>query len=209
LTSASAIATLPKDEYEAVATAVFDRITAEGGRMPKLAYFARLRALPATFQEMMEICRVGDGYEILLDLRDDDDPYYGGRYAGHGSTVLRGDTFAMAASRNASSEAKLPPEIDGVPWIYCGHVNSPNTIREHACVNVFARVHPEKPEGAHGTWVPLEDVNLDRTGKVRKHPIIQSSVVYLATAINVAVFGKAPTYTEFLGDDKPFDYDKS
>jgi len=61
------IAVLSDEDFERVATAVFRRAEAEGGRLPRSAYFAKVKAFPTVFTEIVCVHEIKGGEpEILL-----------------------------------------------------------------------------------------------------------------------------------------------
>ena len=184
---------MSREDREAVLEDVFRWIQKEGGFLPKNVYWERLKTFPAVYHESLNFAPSDDGtgWEILMDLRPSDDPYYANQYGTQGGTVMMRQTLTDLAAKNAAKESLIPGRQED--FRFCGLAATPNTKRDHAYVVVFGRILPRKPEKFSGTWVPV--------GKISEYQLVPSNRVYVEMAIAVMLQGAMPHYREFLGTD--------
>lgn len=167
----------------------------EPSLLPEEEYFKRLQTFPTIFRELIDFAEGENGHEVLLEMRKEDDPFFGGRYATHGSTVLMRETFQEFWARHAQCESHIPVDtLNAPPWIFCGEVSSPNVIRHHGSGGVFARYWKNRPENANGEWHAINTL--------KELPIIESIHTTIALAVDVLIHKKLPRFVEFLGTDE-------
>lgn len=174
---------------------VFRYIQGRGGFLPTSVYWERLRTFPTIYHESIELAPSDDGkgWEVLMDHRPADDPYYADQYGTQGGTVMMRTTTEELFERHGRKESGIPVSSPK-EFRFCGLAVTPKTKRDHAYVVVFARMLPRKPATSgeyRGVWVPVDKFN--------ELPLIPSNKVYVEMARDVMLYGALPHYREFLG----------
>ncbi len=184
------VSALPEEEFGKLAAAVFGRIEKEGGWLPKEAYFAKVRAFPTVFTEIVCICQANDAApEILLEKRPADDPYWPGQYCTQGITVMPRQSILDVAKNHAGKECGIPV-VPGEELEFAGCAHMPRIKREHALSMIFIRWLREKPEKFSGEWHSLNRLPGNFIAHMTKSviPVVR---FYLSTGI--------PAFEEYLG----------
>ena len=184
------VSALSEDEFGKLAAAVFGRIEKEGGWLPKEAYFAKVRAFPTLFTEIVCVCQGKDGeMEILLEKRPLDDSYWPGQYCTQGITVMPRQTILGVAKNHAGKECGIPI-VPGEELEFAGCAHMPRTKREHALSMIFIRRLHKKPEKFSGEWHPLGKLPGNFIAHMTKSviPVVR---FYLSTGI--------PAFEEYRG----------
>jgi hypothetical protein len=171
---------------------VFTRIQNEGGMLPFKAYLARMRTYPIVYHEVVTLAPSDDGndWEMLLDLRPANDPFYANHFGTQGGTVMMGQGLKDLFRRHVEKESLIPFKSQA-EFRFCGLATTPWAKRDHAYVPVFARLLARKPEKYQGTWVSVS--------KRDQATIDISCRVYVEMAVNVMLNGAMPYYAEFTG----------
>lgn len=174
---------------------VFRWIQGRNGFLPPEVYWERLKTFPTVYHESLNLAPSddGNGWEILMDLRPPDDPYYANKYGTQGGTVMMRQTTKELFDRHEAKESLIPVKEWRNEFLYCGTAVTPYTERDHAYVIVFARLLPSKPDKFEGTWVPVD--------KIDEYPLLSSNKVYVEMAIDVMLRGTLPHYREFRWTD--------
>lgn len=191
------ITAMSDQEREQLLLDVFQYIQSKGGFLPASVYWERLRTFPTIYHEAVELAPSDDGkgWEVLMDHRPADDPYYADQYGTQGGTVMMRMTTGELFQRHGRRESGIPVSSPN-EFRFCGLAVTPKTRRDHAYVVVFARLLPSKPATSgeyRGVWVPV-----DRFDEL---PLIPSNKVYVEMARDVMLYGALPHYREFLGTE--------
>jgi len=191
------IAIMPEREREQLLLDVFQYIQQKGGFLPASVYWERLLTFPTVYHESVEMAPSDDGkgWEVLMDHRPVDDPYYANQYGTQGGTVMMRTTAEELFERHGRKESGIAVSSPS-EFRFCGLAVTPKTKRDHAYVVVFARLLSCKPVTAgeyRGVWMPVD--------RFDQFPLIPSNRVYVEMARDVMLNGALPHYREFLGTD--------
>lgn len=143
---------LPEETREALLVKCFQHAKNRGGRLPLLAFYAKVDAFPTPFVETFTCCEGDSGWEVLLEERPPDDPFFGGKFHIPGTTLPRRTPFGLTVAKTAG---------ESIPWgvseqaEFMGVIHMPNVIREHAVSIAFLRRLKQKVEPKSGAFYPL------------------------------------------------------
>jgi hypothetical protein len=189
---------MTEQERENLIVDVFKWVQTRGGRLPLAAYWERLRTFPTVYHESVEFCPSDDGrsWEVLMDQRPSDDPFFPNRFGSQGFTVLNREVLSGLIERHEKQELDGGGVSNAPEFRFCGIGVTPLTRRDHAYIVIFARLWPAKPQiiGSEyrSKWVPVS--NLDG------YDVIPSCSMYIKIAADVMIGGAMPHYREFLGE---------
>lgn len=171
---------------------VFRWVQKQGGFLPKEAYWERIKTFPTIYHECINFApsNEGTGWEVLMDLRQPDDPYYANQYGTQGGTVMMRQNLKELFKRHSEKESFVYGDSE---FHFCGVVTTPNTKRDHAYIAVFGRTLSGKPKLSNGVWLPLNQLN--------SLPIIPSNLEIVKMATAVILQKKEAYYFEFSETD--------
>lgn len=163
--------------------------------LPYKEYLEELQKFPTSFRIGVELFRSPEGeMEVLLELRNEKDEFFVGRWALFGSTILMRENPDEFWKRFSENETGIQDSANAPSWVFCGILETPNTRRHHGMVQLFGRVWDKKPEVHRGTWFAFS--RLDEIA------IVPSELSEIDIVHDVLVKGKTPTHTTFTGTDE-------
>lgn len=184
---AAALEKLNEVQLERELLGFFEFLKKRHGKMPAKAYYKKTEVFPTPYAEISPIVKTSKGYEILLEHRPKNDPYWPSQWCTQGITILGRDTMRATLSDHSRHESGI---LNGASRLdFAGAVSYPKLRRGHAVTLVFIRYLKKKPKRYRGSWHPLDKL----PQPFIKHMYSVTNLIknYLKT--------KKPAYVEYLG----------